>query len=573
MYKYYKKRYALSEQGAKNLRNATWRSFLTYVVNLAPIFLLMLLTDQLILNNHHTKETYVILAIATILIMYYLLSKEYVSLYNTTYQESETLRINIGEILAKLPLSYFSTHNLADLSETIMSDVERIEHAMSHSIPKVIGLLLFFPVMGIMLLMGNFTLGLSVIIPTILSFIFIPLAKNRQIKENTKYYQILRENANLFQETIELQKEINSFNLTQDIKNKLYKKMETSENIHFKVESGSVFILGLSTLFAFLSLPLVIFVGINLLLKNEITLLYLLGYIIATMKIKELFDILKEGILEMFYIEPAVQRIRDIKETKLQSGVDTEFSNYDIQFQNVGFSYKEDTKILENITFKAKQNEVTAIVSASGGGKTTILKLISRLYDRDTGTILLGNKDLNNISTQSLFKNISIVFQDVTLFNTTILENIRLGRQNASDEEVQQAAKLANCLDFIEKLPQGIQTQIGENGANLSGGERQRISIARAFLKNAPILILDEIASSIDIDNEKKIQDSLTKLIQNKTVIIISHRLKAIEKANKIIVLANGNVENIGTHRELLEKSKTYQNLVNKSKLAEGFSY
>ena len=225
------------------------------------------------------------------------------------------------------------------------------------------------------------------------------------------------------------------------------------------------------------------------------------------------------------------------------------------------------------MSFTANQGEVTALVGASGSGKTSILRLISRLYDYDGGSILIDGKDIKDISTDSLFKDVSIVFQDVTLFNTSVMENIRLGREDASNEEVRKAAELANCMDFIERLPEGFDTTIGENGAELSGGERQRLSIARAFLKDAPILILDEISASLDVDNEKKIQESLNKLIKNKTVIIISHRLKSIENVNKIVVIDNGVVETSGTHDELMNKSKVYKNLIQKTKLAEEFNY
>ena len=276
---------------------------------------------------------------------------------------------------------------------------------------------------------------------------------------------------------------------------------------------------------------------------------------------------------EMSYIEPAIVRIKEIKNAVLQEGKDTKLSSYDIEFKNVSFAYNEDAKVLKDVSFTAKQGEVTALVGISGSGKTSVLRLISRLYDYDTGSILIDGKDIKNISTESLFKNISIVFQDVTLFNTSIIENIRLGRESATDEEVKKAAELANCMDFIEKLPDGFNTLIGENGAELSGGERQRISIARAFLKDAPVLILDEISASLDVDNEKKIQDSLNKLIKDKTVIIISHRLKSIENVNKIVVIDEGVVETSGNHDELIKDSKVYKNLIEKTKLAEAFNY
>lgn len=573
MKNYFKKRYALSDQGAKNLTKATLYCTLTYFANLAPVFILMAMFDQLILGNVHANWQYICMAVVTLLLMYVLLSKEYVSLYNATYKESAKLRTDIAENLADLPLAYFSKHDLSDLSQTIMADVNSIEHAMSHSIPKVVGMWIFFPIIGLMMIIGNWKLGLATIIPTLVSFVVIPMSRKKEISANSKYYSVLRENSELFQETIELQQEINSFNQSKNVKESLYKKMEESEKIHLKVELLAMVLTAISTLFAYISVAVVILVGIELLMRGEISLLYLIGYIIAAIKVKELFDISKEGILEMYYIEPAVKRIKEIKNAVLQVGKDTKLSSFDIEFKNVSFAYDEDTQVLKDVSFTAKQGEVTALVGASGSGKTSILRLVSRLYDYDGGSILIDGKDIKDISTESLFKDVSIVFQDVTLFNTSVMENIRLGRESASDEEVRKAAKLANCMDFIDKLPEGFDTPIGENGAELSGGERQRLSIARAFLKDAPILILDEISASLDVDNEKKIQESLNKLIENKTVIIISHRLKSIENVNKIVVIDDGIVETVGTHDELMNQSKVYKNLIQKTKLAEEFNY
>lgn len=573
MKNYYKKRYALSEQGAKNLTKATIYCFLTYCINLGPMFILMGLINQLVLGNVSSTLQYIVMAILILIFMYILLSEEYVSLYNSTYKESANLRKGIAENLAQLPLAYFSKHDLSDLSQTIMSDVERVEHSMSHSIPKVVAMWLFFPLMGLIMLIGNWKLGLAAIIPTLLSFMINPLAKQKEVSEYSRYFNVLRDNSELFQETIELQQEISSFNQADNVKKNLYKKMEESERIHLKVEVLPMLAVGISSSLSYISLAVVLAVGIQLLIHNEISLLYLIGYLIGSIKIKELFDVSREGMTEMSYIEPAIVRIKEIKNAALQEGKDTDLSSYDIEFKNVSFAYNEDAKVLKGVSFVAKQGEVTALVGISGSGKTSVLRLISRLYDYDTGSILIDGKDIKNISTDSLFKNVSIVFQDVTLFNTSIMENIRLGRENATDEEVKEAAVLANCMDFIEKLPDGFNTLIGENGAELSGGERQRISIARAFLKDAPVLILDEISASLDVDNEKKIQDSLNKLIKDKTVIIISHRLKSIENVNKIVVIDEGIVETAGNHSELIKHSKVYKNLIEKTKLAEAFNY
>lgn len=573
MKNYYKKRYALSEQGAKNVATATTLCFLMYCINMLPMLLLLLLSEQLLFYPAVNIWKIIGMAIGILVFMYIVLSKEYVSLYDATYKESANLREGLAKSLSKLPLAYFFKHDLTDVSQAIMSDVERIEHAISHSIPKVFALWFFFPLMGLMMLCGNWKLGLAVIIPTLFSFVFMPLAKKGREAAYKQYYDILRENSDVFQETIELQQEISSFNQSEKRKRYLYQKMEQSEDIHFKVEFGSMLVFGISSIFSYISVAVVIVVGIRLLLQNEISLLYLIGYTIGAIKIKELFDISKEGLMEMFYMEPAVERIKEIKDTTLQEGEDTKLIHYDIEFKNVSFAYKPDISILNDVSFIAKQGEVTALVGMSGCGKTSILRLISRLYDYDTGSILIGGKDIQKISTDSLFQYVSIVFQDVILFNTSILENIRLGKESATDEEVKRAARLANCMDFIEKLPEGFDTLIGENGTELSGGERQRLSIARAFLKDAPILILDEISASLDVDNEKKIQESLNTLIQNKTVIIISHRLKSIENVDRIVVIDDGHIEMIGKHEELLKDSKTYRNLLQKTKLVEEFHY
>ena len=573
MKNYYKKRYALSEQGAKNLTKATLFCFLTYCINLGPMMILMGLINQLVLGNVSSTLQYIVMAILTLIFMYILLSEEYVSLYNSTYKESANLRKGIAENLAQLPLAYFSKHDLSDLSQTIMSDVERVEHSMSHSIPKVVAMWLFFPLMGLIMLIGNWKLGLAAIIPTLLSFMINPLAKQKEVSEYSRYFNVLRDNSELFQETIELQQEISSFNQADKVKKNLYEKMEESERIHLNVEIVPMLAVGISSSLSYISLAVVLAVGIQLLIHNEISLLYLIGYLIGAIKVKELFDVSREGMTEMSYIEPAIVRIKEIKNAVLQEGKDTDLSSYDIEFKNVSFAYNKDAKVLKDVSFTAKQGEVTALVGISGSGKTSVLRLISRLYDYDTGSILIDGKNIKNISTESLFKNVSIVFQDVTLFNTSIMENIRLGRESATDEEVKEAARLANCMDFIEKLPDGFNTLIGENGAELSGGERQRISIARAFLKDAPVLILDEISASLDVDNEKKIQDSLNKLIKDKTVIIISHRLKSIENVNKIVVIDEGVVETSGDHDELIKDSKVYKNLIEKTKLAEAFNY
>ena len=573
MKEFYKKRFALTDKGARNLSKATLVSFFVYCINMLPVIILMFFAQEVLENIGESNGFYIVFSVLTLIVMYILLFIEYDKLYSTTYQESADLRIRTAENLSKLPLSYFSKHDISDLSQTIMADIEGIEHAMSHAMPKVGGMALFFPLISVMMLVGNVKMGLAVIIPSLLSFIFIPLSKKYQVKGQKKYYDILRENSESFQENIEMQMEIKAYGLSEEMKEKLYEKMDKSEKVHLKTEMGLVLTMSLSSIFSFISLAVVIFVGINLIINKEISVLYLIGYLLAAMKIKDSLDASKEGIMEIFYLTPKIERLKEIQNQNLQEGKDYKLKKFDIDLKDVEFAYNKDAKILRGVSFKARQGEVTALVGASGCGKTTILKLISRLYDYDEGQILIDGKDIKEISTESLFDKVSIVFQDVVLFNQSVMENIRLGKQDASDEEVKRAAKLANCTDFIEKMDRDFDTVIGENGAELSGGERQRLSIARAFLKDAPILILDEITASLDVDNEKKIQESLNNLIKDKTVVIISHRMKSIENADKIVVLENGRVESEGKHEELLQKSKVYKNLIEKTKMAEEFIY
>lgn len=573
MYKIFREKYGLTTDGAIKVEKSTKLSFGVYLAQMLPPMLLMFFLKDLLIEDLKNNFVYFSLSIFVLVVLYILLNKEYEAMYNTTYSESANLRINMAKILAELPLSYFSKHDLSDISQTIMSDVAAIEHAMSHAMSKVGGYILFFPLISLMLLIGNLKLGLATVLPTVIYFSLIIFSKNMQLKVNKRYYDKLRENSNAFQEAIELEQEIKSFGLGDLMKEKLYKKMEEGEKIHLKATISTSIPLLVGGIFLDLSIAILLIVGSTLYFNGEINILYLIGYLLAAIKLKEGAAINGESITELFYLDDMSNRIKEIRQQEKQKGKDIDLENYDIELEDVYFSYDKDTPILKGLSFTGKQGEVTALIGKSGCGKTSVLRLISRLYDYDKGSIKIGGVDIKEISTKSLFENISIVFQDVTLFNTSVLENIRIGKKDATDEEVMKAAKLANCEEFINKLPEGYNTFIGENGAKLSGGERQRLSIARAFLKDGQIILLDEIAAALDVDNEKKIQDSLNKLIEGKTVIIISHRLKSIENVDKIVVIDDGKVEAVGSHEDLIENSKIYKELVKKSKLAEEFMY
>lgn len=572
MKEHFKKKFHVTEEGARGLVRAVWASFIVNVIAMFPVMILMLLGQQILEGTFHSKTLYFALSLGICVILFIALLVEYERMYNATYRESANMRENLGKTLAKLPLAFFSKRNLSDLAQSIMSDVETIEHAMSHAIPKIYGLYLFIPILGVMLLVGNVKLGLAVILPMTLRLLILVAFKEEGIKSNKKFFDQLRANAEDFQEAIELHQEIRSYHLTDDVQKDLYTKMDESEKIQMKTEGLAVGIMALSNLFSFISLGIVLYVGVGLLAKGEVNLLYVVGYVLAAMKLKDLIDLSSETALEIRHITPRVENIASIQDAPLQKGKDVDLRRVSIDVEDVHFGYGEKN-VLEGVNFTARQGDVTALVGPSGCGKSTLLKLMSRLYDYDSGAIRIGDYDIQNVSTDSLFKKTSIVFQDVMLFNTSVMENIRIGRLDATDEEVKEAARMANCMDFIDEMPEGFHTAIGENGQELSGGQRQRLSIARAFLKDAPILILDEITSSLDVENERIIQQSLNHLIQNKTVVIISHRLKSVEKADKIVVLNKGKVEGEGKHDELLKTSPTYRNLIEKSEMAEAFVY
>lgn len=546
-----------------NLYTAFLFSFLVNIFQILPIFVLILFLNKVNIPDY----TYIVICIILLLFLFFSLNKEYDKLYSLTYENSAKLRIEIGKKLKDLPLSYFSKHNLSDLSQTIMSDCAKLEHATSHALSQTVGFILYFILITAFFIKYNFILGLTLFLPFVINIILLLISKKMQINKHTKYYNILRDNAEAFQQNIEMQQEIQSLSLEEKIKKDLYKKMDDTEIVHFDVESSITALLTLTNLLLYIEIGILILVGVKLYLSHEISLITLICSNIVALKINEGAFPITLNITEFFFIDARIKRLQEIKNTKVQIGKDVDIKNFDIELKNVSFSYNKDNTIINNISFKAKQNEVTAICGKSGCGKTTLLKLISRLYDYDKGEILIGGYDIKNISTNSLFKNISIVFQDVVLFNTTVLENIRIGNLNASDEEVKVAYNLANCNDM------DINTIIGENGTKLSGGQRQRIAIARAFLKNAKILILDEIAASIDVENETKIQESLKKLIKNKTVLVISHRIKSIENADNIIVLDDGKVVGEGRHKELLQNCEIYKNMIEKINLTENFKY
>ncbi|MGP1512375.1 MAG: ABC transporter ATP-binding protein [Treponema sp.] len=573
MIKKIQKMFALTESGAKGLLRASFYSTLQPAAFMLPMMIVMLFAQGILEDNLRPLKFFITGIVIVAAIMYVILYATYNSLYKETYKESANLRIEIADILKSLPLSYFSKHDISDLSQAILSDVGTIEHALSHAIPEAFGMALYLLIIGAALFVMNPKLTLCIILPIVGSLCLLLLSKKMQMLETGKYHKKLRETSEAFQEVIELQQEIKSYGRTEDVKQKLIKEVQDGEKMHIPVELAQALPTATATSILVFMIGFTLLFGVPMLLNGEVSLLFLLGYIIAAAKIKDAVSGLYMNLAEIMYIDSRIKRIKELREVKIQSGEKAELKTYNIEFKDVEFSYNADRKIINGLSFTAKQGEVTALVGPSGCGKTSVLRLMSRLYDYDKGQILIDGKDIAKIDTDSLFDKISIVFQDVMLFNTTVMENIRIGNKNATDDEVKEAARLANCSEFIESLPDGYNTVIGENGSKLSGGERQRLSIARAFLKNAPIIILDEISASLDVENEMKIQESLNTLIKNKTVVIISHRLKSVENADKIIVLDNGKLNAEGTHKQLMENSALYRSMIEKSGMTEVYTY
>ena len=564
--------FSLTDKGTTNIFKAARVSFCKYLTFMLPPMLVFTFLRDFTNNQLNSLYFYLGVLVALALFMYLVVAREYKLTYDVTYEESTNLRVELARKIKDLPLSYFSTHNLSDLSQTVMMDVSNIEMAISHAVPETMGFLAFFVIVSIMLCLGNLVLGLCVVLPIWLALALMFISKKMQTRNVKKYYERLLDNANSFQEAFEMQQEIKSYSMQDKIREDVVEKLTDTEKLHISAEFTMAIMSGVIGILPLIGPVLVAVFGAMLFSNGNISLLYYVGYLMAATTISHNYANLSEFILVMFYFEDSYGRIRDLRYVPSQKGLEKDISKFDICFKDVEFKYV-DNKVINGVSFTAKQNEVTAIVGPSGCGKTTILRLLSRLYDYDKGSITIGGEDIKAISTKSLYKNISIVFQNVELFNTSIMENIRMGRKGATDEEVLEAARLANVDKIVESLPDGYNTIIGENGSKLSGGERQRISIARAFLKDAAIILLDEISASLDVENEMEIQNSINKLIENKTVIIVSHRMKSVEKADKIIVMNEGKVESIGRHDELLKNSDLYKEMVKKSQQTEKHIY
>ena len=563
------KKYALSDQGAKDLFKAIVYSVLANISLMLPVALLAIVLNAMLpvalgMEDKtaglawYTAAGIIILVI--IFIFHYL---QYTKAYIGTYEESERRRITLAEKLRTLPLGFFHERDLADLTSTIMGDCASFEHAFSHTVPQFFGALISTAIVCIVLLIMNWKMGLALLWVAPVAFAIVLLSRKWQEKLGKKY---MTERMNLsegIQECLETVQDIKACNQENTYLKKLDAKMDIAEKAQISSEMVSASLVTTGQMILRLGLVTVIVVGSSLILHGKISLFTYILYLIAASRLYDPLSGAMANMAELFGANLQVNRLKEIQEYPLESGQkDYHTKGYDVTFDHVEFSYEEGKPVLKDVSFTAKQGQVTALVGPSGGGKSTVAKLAAKFYDLDGGKITLGGVDIAKLDSVALMKDFSIVFQDVVLFNNTIMENIRVGRKGASDTDVIAAAKAAKCHEFIENLPQGYQTVIGENGSTLSGGECQRLSIARALLKDAPVILLDEATASLDVDSETQIQEAISELVSGKTVLVIAHRMRTIEAADQIVVLDKGVVAEKGNHDTLMKKNGLYRKLV-----------
>lgn len=573
------KHYALTERGAKDLVKATLWTVGANLSLMVPIGLLMLALMQIINALMAGGDPaqgvwgYTALAAGLVAVIYIIHWFQYKSLYIATYQESANRRIRLAEKLRELPLSFFGKRDLSDLTATLMSDSASLEQAFSHFVPQLYGTIISTIIIAVGMIAFDWRMGLAVLWVVPVAALLVLTSKKAQDKAGTRTLLAKRVATDGLQELLETVKDVKACNQKETYLRGLDEKLDFAEKatIHSELVSGTC----ITSAQAFLKIGLAttVLVGIGLLVAGQIDVLVFLVYLIAASRIYDPVKAAFENMAAVFNMQIKIERMRAIEEQPVQTGMD-HYSpkGYDIVFDHVKFAYNEDEGVLEDVSFTAKQGEVTALVGPSGGGKSTATKLAARFWDVNGGKITLGGVDVATVEPEALLTNYAIVFQDVVLFHDTVMENIRLGRRDASDEDVLAAAKAAQCDEFVKKLPEGYQTVIGENGSTLSGGERQRISIARALLKDAPVILLDEATASLDVENETAVQEAISGLVQNKTVLIIAHRMRTVMGADKVVVLADGNVAETGSPQELAKKQGAFAHMVELQQESAGWS-
>ena len=563
----FQRKYALTDQGVKNTKKG---AFWTVIVNLVVmggmgiLYLLMAEFMDVLTDGGPLPGIALFLGLVVLFVILSLIThvQQYQATYGLVYNEVRATRLGLAERLRKLPLGYFGKRDLADLTETIMGDVNRMEHVWSHVLGYLYGAYISTAIIAVCLLVYDWRLAIACLwgVPVAFALLFGSRRLTSRAAERTKKAALRVSDG--IQEALENVREIRATNQEERYLEGLNRKIDEHERVTIRGELGTgVFVNGASVIMR-MGVATTILVGANLILAGRIDFMLLFLFLLVITRVYAPFDQSLALIAEMFVSQVSADRMMEIYETPIADGAET-FApqGHDIVFDHVGFAYDEK-EVLHDVSFTAKEGEVTALVGPSGSGKSTCARLAARLWDATKGAIRVGGVDIASVDPEVLLRDYSMVFQDVVLFDDTVMENIRLGKHGATDDEVRAAAKAANCDEFVQRLPQGYDTPIGENGAKLSGGERQRISIARALLKNAPIVLLDEATASLDVENETRVQQALSRLLAGKTVLVIAHRMRTVQAADKIVVLADGRVAEQGAPAALMARGGLFRHMV-----------
>ena len=568
-------KYALSRQGAVDMIKACISVTLTNMALMLPAGVLYCLINDM-LNDNLTKDRipfYVAGSIVVLVLIAFTNFIQYNATFLTTYRESGVRRTTIAEKLRKLPLSYFGKKNIADLTTNIMGDCAMIETASSHWIPELIGATISVSLVGISLFFAfdwRMVIASFWVIPV--AFMIVITCSGAEKRAASKNAAVKLAFTDGVQECLESIRDLRANNAEDRYMEELEGKIKNVEKMALFTELKMAVYVNSAAIILKIGIGTTAVAGGILFANGEITLLTFFMFLMLVSRLYAPMEITLQNFAAIIATGVQCERLDEVLSHEVQTGMDdVRYDGYDIVFDHVGFKYSDDTEVLSDVSFTAKQGEVTALIGPSGGGKTTISRLAARFWDVDEGRITLGGVDISKVDPETLLANYSIVFQDVTLFNNSVMENIRIGKGGATDEEVMEAARLANCDEFVSLLPDGYNTNIGENGSELSGGERQRISIARAFLKDAPVVLLDEATASLDAENETAIQEALSRLIKNKTVLIIAHRMRTIAKADNIVVLKDGIIAEKGSPDYLSSYDSIYSRMTKQQLLSQNW--
>lgn len=574
--KKFQRKYALTDQGVENTKKGTFWTVIVNLVVMGGVSILYLLMSGFMGTLTKGEPLPGVVLAVGLVILFVLLSfvthlQQYKATYGLVYNEVKTTRLGLAERLRKLPLGYFGKRDLADLTETIMGDVNRMEHVWSHVLGYLYGAYISTGIIAICLLLYDWRLAIACLwgVPVAFGLLFGSRKTAARSAQRTKKAAVRVSDG--IQEALENIREIRATNQEERYLEGLNQKIDEHERVMIRGELGTGLFVNAASVIMRMGVATTILVGANLILSGSIDFMLLFLFLLVITRIYAPFDQSLALIAEMFISQVSADRMMEIYDTPVAEGSGTfEPKGHDIVFEHVGFAY-DDKEVLHDVSFTAKEGEVTALVGPSGSGKSTCARLAARLWEIEKGVIKVGDVDISTIDPEVLLRDYSMVFQDVVLFDDTVMENIRLGRHGATDEEVRAAAKAANCEEFIGRLPEGYDTPIGENGARLSGGERQRISIARALLKDAPIILLDEATASLDVENETKVQEALSRLLAGKTVLVIAHRMRTVEAADKIVVLAEGRVAEEGSPAELMARGGLFCRMVELQQQSAGW--